>query len=82
MVEVNGKLTRACSTPVQPGLKVVTETAPVRQAQLEAMDVILGNHLLYCTVCDNNNENCTVYNTTALLNVEHQNGSSGSRAGK
>ena len=36
------------------------------------MDVILGNHLLYCTVCDNNNENCTVHNTTALLNVEHQ----------
>jgi hypothetical protein len=24
-----------------------TESAPVRQAQLEAMDVILGNHLLY-----------------------------------
>ena len=51
---------------------MVTESAPVRQAQLEAMDVILGNHLLYCTVCDNNNENCTVHNTTALLNVEHQ----------
>src|ERR1700688_2167009 len=72
MVEVNGKLTRACSTAVQAGLQVVTESAPVRAAQLEAMDVILGNHLLYCTVCDNNNENCTVHNTTAMMNVEHQ----------
>jgi formate dehydrogenase major subunit len=72
IVEVNGKLTRACSTSVEPGLQVVTESRVVREAQLEAMDVILGNHLLYCTVCDNNNENCTVHNTTALLNVEHQ----------
>ncbi len=72
MVEVDGKLTRACATSVQAGLRVVTESASVRRAQLEAMDVILGNHLLYCTVCDNNNENCTVHNTTALLGVEHQ----------
>jgi formate dehydrogenase major subunit len=72
LVEVDGGLTRACSTAVHAGLNVVTESAVVRQAQLEAMDVILGNHLLYCTVCDNNNENCTVHNTTALLNVEHQ----------
>ena len=41
-------------------------------AQREAFDRILGNHLLYCTVCDNNNGNCTVHNTTKLLAVEHQ----------
>ena len=29
--------------------------------------MILGNHMLYCTVCDNNNGNCTVHNTTAML---------------
>ena len=28
--------------------------------------------MLYCTVCDNNNGNCTVHNTTAMLAVEHQ----------
>jgi hypothetical protein len=33
-------------------------------AQREAFDRILGNHMLYCTVCDNNNGNCTVHNTT------------------
>jgi hypothetical protein len=26
----------------------------------------------YCTVCDNNNGNCTVHNTTKLLAIEHQ----------
>jgi formate dehydrogenase major subunit len=28
--------------------------------------------MLYCTVCDNNNGNCTVHNTTKMLAVEHQ----------
>ncbi|MGC2496948.1 MAG: 4Fe-4S binding protein, partial [Acidobacteriaceae bacterium] len=28
---------------------------------------------LYCTVCDNNNGDCEVHNTTKLLAVEHQN---------
>jgi len=41
-------------------------------AQVEAFDRILSNHLLYCTVCDNNNGNCTVHNTTKLLAIEHQ----------
>jgi predicted molibdopterin-dependent oxidoreductase YjgC len=36
------------------------------------LDVILGNHMLYCTVCDNNNENCRVHNTALDLNFQHQ----------
>jgi formate dehydrogenase major subunit len=28
--------------------------------------------MLYCTVCDNNNENCTVHNTALALDVQHQ----------
>jgi len=72
MVEVDGKLVRACGTMVADGMSVVTESARAVAAQHEAFDRILGNHLLYCTVCDNNNGNCTVHNTTALLKVEHQ----------
>ena len=30
------------------------------------------HHMLYCTVCDNNNGNCTIHNTTKMLQVEHQ----------
>jgi formate dehydrogenase major subunit len=72
MVEVDGKLVRACGTAAEEGMTVVTESARAQAAQREAFDHILGNHLLYCTVCDNNNGNCTVHNTTKLLKVEHQ----------
>lgn len=72
MVEVDGKLARACGTGVADGMAVITEGDLIDRAQREAFDRILGNHLLYCTVCDNNNENCTVHNTTALLAVNHQ----------
>jgi len=72
LVEIDGKLARACSTKVAAGMNVATESVSARAAQHEAFDRILGNHLLYCTVCDNNNGNCTVHNTTRLLNVEHQ----------
>jgi formate dehydrogenase major subunit len=72
MVEIDGKLARACAARVAAGMVVVTESAAATAAQREAFDRILGNHLLYCTVCDNNNQNCTVHNTTALLDVKHQ----------
>ena len=72
MVEVDGKLLRACGTAAEDGMDVRTLSASAQAAQREAFDRILGNHLLYCTVCDNNNGNCTVHNTTRLLAVEHQ----------
>src|SRR5471030_1783645 len=72
MVEVNGELVRACGTTVTDGMKVTTQSARAAAAQCEAFDRILGNHLLYCTVCDNNNGNCTVHNATKLLGIEHQ----------
>jgi formate dehydrogenase major subunit len=72
MVEVDGELVRACGTKVSSGMKVVTESKRAKDARAEAFDVILGNHMLYCTVCDNNNENCRVHNTALALNVEHQ----------
>ncbi|MES2392478.1 MAG: molybdopterin oxidoreductase family protein, partial [Acidobacteriota bacterium] len=72
MVELNGKLVRACETPVAPGMRVLTKSSRANVAQREAFDRLLENHDLYCTVCDNNNQNCTVHNTTAELKVEHQ----------
>src|SRR5882724_9815585 len=73
MVEVDGKLVRACGTQISDGMKVVTKSVAVHAAQREAFDRILKNHLLYCTVCDNNNGNCVVHNTTKQLAIEHQN---------
>ena len=72
MVEENGRLVRACATRVTDGMTISTKSATASAAQVEAFDRILSNHLLYCTVCDNNNGNCTVHNTTKLLAIEHQ----------
>jgi len=72
MVETNGQLVRACATTVSAGMKVVTNSEIASAAQREAFNRILSNHVLYCTVCDNNNGNCTVHNTEKLLALEHQ----------
>src|SRR6202049_3965400 len=72
MVEVDGKLVRSCGTKVTPQMQVVTESKRAKDARAEAFDVILSNHLLYCTVCDNNNEDCRVHNTAVALKIEHQ----------
>src|SRR3954452_1629476 len=72
IVEVDGKLARACATLVSDSMNVSTRSTAAGAAQRQAFDRLLENHLLYCTVCDNNNGNCTVHNTTKLLAVEHQ----------
>jgi formate dehydrogenase major subunit len=73
MIEVNGDLVRACSTKAAAGMKIATKSPRADAAQREAFDRVLSNHMLYCTVCDNNNGNCTIHNTTKMLAVEHQN---------
>jgi formate dehydrogenase major subunit len=72
MCEIDGKIMRACSTTITEGMNIQSASARARSAQMEAMDRVLENHMLYCTVCDNNNGNCRVHNTTELLHVEHQ----------
>lgn len=72
IAEVDGVLVRTCSTPVREGMTVKTKSVAARYARKEAMDRILHNHELYCTVCDNNNGNCTVHNTAMAMRIEHQ----------
>ena len=72
MVESHGRLVRACATTVSDGMEIFTRTEKAGAAQREAFERILANHVLYCTVCDNNNGNCTIHNTEKLLAIEHQ----------
>ncbi|WP_407984385.1 formate dehydrogenase subunit alpha [Priestia abyssalis] len=72
IVEVDGKLVRSCSTKARSGMNVELTSARAKEAQYEAMDRLLENHLLYCTVCDNNNGNCTLHNTAEMMEIEHQ----------
>ncbi|GIN92444.1 putative formate dehydrogenase YrhE [Siminovitchia terrae] len=72
IVEVDGRLVRSCATPAVHGMDVSLSSPSAKAAQTEAMDRILQNHLLYCTVCDNNNGNCRIHNTVDLMQIEHQ----------
>ena len=72
IVDVDRKLVRACATTVTQGMKVSTTANMASAARAEAFSRLLRNHDLYCTVCDNNNGNCTVHNTAKLLAIEHQ----------
>jgi formate dehydrogenase major subunit len=72
MVEVDGKLVRSCATKVAAGMNIETKSPAAKAAQVEAMDRILENHQLYCTVCDNNNGNCRIHNTVEMMQIEHQ----------
>ncbi|WMJ15784.1 formate dehydrogenase subunit alpha [Geobacillus proteiniphilus] len=72
IAEVNGTLLRACATPVEDGMVVELGSPRAKAAQKEAMDRLLENHLLYCTVCDNNNGNCKLHNTAEMMQIEHQ----------
>src|SRR5438309_12023843 len=57
MVEEDGRVVRACATGVAGGMTVSTKSAKASAAQVEAVDRILSNHLLYCTVCVYKNGN-------------------------
>ncbi|WP_144702062.1 formate dehydrogenase subunit alpha [Fictibacillus phosphorivorans] len=72
IVEVDGKLMRSCSTMALDGMTIERSSKRAKDAQNEAMDRLLENHLLYCTVCDNNNGNCKLHNTAELMEIEHQ----------
>lgn len=72
IIEVNGELVRSCSTQLNEGDVVRTGTSEAFEAQMIAMDRVLHNHELYCTVCDFNNGNCTVHNTVKKLKIDHR----------
>ncbi|WP_342354919.1 formate dehydrogenase subunit alpha [Neobacillus mesonae] len=72
IVEVNGELVRSCSTPLKEGDVIDTTGSLVKKAQTTAMDNILHNHELYCTVCDYNNGGCEIHNTVKEMRINHQ----------
>lgn len=71
-IEVDGKLQRACSTTVAPGMRVSTVAKAAKEAQNIAMNRLLTDHELYCTVCDYNNGTCDIHNTVKAMGIEHQ----------
>ncbi|GAA5482881.1 formate dehydrogenase subunit alpha [Haloferula sargassicola] len=70
MVEADGKLVRACAATVSDGMSV--NLADSLGARREAMQRLIANHELYCTICDYNNGDCEVHNAADMLGLQHQ----------
>ena len=70
LVEVGGKLVRSCGTTVSANMQaVVTDSTRAKDARAEAYDVILGNHMLYCTV------RLSIRNSRVSSSIGHPSGS-------
>jgi predicted molibdopterin-dependent oxidoreductase YjgC len=65
MVEIEGMrgYPLSCSTIAQEGMKVLTETATLRELRQEILKLILSEHPSSCLVCDERNE-CRDYQGT------------------
>ena len=72
LVDIDGALERACAHVAADGLAVDTGSEAARTARKEAMQRLLANHELYCTVCDYNNGDCRVHNDAERLDLKHQ----------
>lgn len=71
VVEVNGKFVRACETFVEENMDIRTNTDKVKVARQKAFNVILRNHNLYCTFCDNNVD-CELHDAVSRLGIYSQ----------
>ncbi len=72
LVEVDGELVRSCALAVSDGLDVSVATPRAVAAREEAGQRLLGNHVLYCTICDNNNGDCILKHGVEAAGVHAQ----------
>ncbi|MGD0309286.1 MAG: molybdopterin-dependent oxidoreductase [Acidobacteriota bacterium] len=62
-VEKMRGLPTACTTPVEEGMVIRTETAQVHAVRLEILQLILSEHTSSCLICDEKEE-CKRFSTT------------------
>ncbi len=72
IVKADGKYVRACSTPASKGMEIVYKSGDVKNLEYEAVNRLLKEHNLHCTVCENNNGDCALHNAVDELNVIRQ----------
>ncbi|BFH73100.1 formate dehydrogenase subunit alpha [Sulfurisphaera javensis] len=72
IVEVNGRLVRACSTKVSDNMNIVTNSEKAVNARKTALQRILRYHKLYCTICENNNGDCVLHEAVIKSGIVSQ----------
>lgn len=70
LVEIKGgrALQASCVYPVSDGMEVYTNTAKVRKARKETLELILSNHDRSCLTC-NRNQNCELQKLSEELGI-------------
>jgi len=70
IVDVNGRgIQGACSTPVEPGMVVRTQTQELREIRKITVELLLANHDQECTTCPRSNS-CTLQDLSRRLGVQ------------
>lgn len=72
MVEINGKTLRACSTPCEEGMKIITRGKKLLDLRREALEIILSNHPNNCPECIKNGR-CELQELSQELAIRHLN---------
>jgi NADH-quinone oxidoreductase subunit G len=63
-IKNNGKMLRACCTPVEPGMDILTETPEIVQVRRFVLELILSRHPNECLTCQRNH-NCELQTLAA-----------------
>ena len=71
IVELDGKLVRACATSLVAGQHVSVSSPRAQVARRRALDRLLEHHELVCSVCDKNG-NCVLHTTVLKEKVSSQ----------
>jgi NADH-quinone oxidoreductase subunit G len=70
LVDVEGQgITASCSTPIQNGLKIKTNTAEIREIRKVNLELLLANHKIDCPSCVRSS-NCKLQDLTRRLGVD------------
>jgi NADH-quinone oxidoreductase subunit G len=70
IVQIEGRgIQGACSTPPEPGLKVLTTTPEIREIRKITIELLLANHDSSCPTCQRSS-NCQLQNLAMRLGVK------------
>ena len=70
LVQIEGRgIQGACSTPPEPGLKVLTSTPEIREIRKIAVELLLANHDQSCPTCSRS-ANCQLQSLALRLGVK------------
>lgn len=71
VVEVDGRLVRACATAPTGGSRISVASSRAQEARRQALSRVLEHHELSCSVCDKNG-NCVLHSTLLREKISTQ----------